>query len=67
MSIGTLFTDLRKDLGYAVRALVKSPGFALVGIISLGLGIGVNTVVFSEVNAIILHDMPGAAEPAAWR
>jgi predicted permease len=63
MTASTLLTDVRKDLLYAVRALLKAPGFALVGILSLGLGIGVCTVAFSELSALILHDMPGAADP----
>ncbi|HYL34655.1 MAG TPA: ABC transporter permease [Bryobacteraceae bacterium] len=62
MRLSTLVTDIRKDVVYAVRALLKSPGFALVGIFSLGMGIGVPTVVFSEVNAIIFRDMPGAID-----
>src|SRR5579871_6508644 len=63
MTLSMLVTDVRKDVVYAVRALLKSPGFALVGIFSLGVGIGVPTIVFSEVNAIILRDMPGATDP----
>ena len=42
-------SEMRRDLRYAVRALIKSPGFALVGIISLGLGMGITTSVFSRV------------------
>jgi len=63
MTFGTLLTDVRKDVVYAARALLNSPGFALVGILSLGIGIGVPTIVFSEVNSLILRDMPGATGP----
>ncbi|HML18584.1 MAG TPA: hypothetical protein VK419_16250, partial [Bryobacteraceae bacterium] len=56
-------SELRRDLAYALRALIKSPGFAAVGIISLGLGIGVTTTVFSEVNVFMLRDMPAARSP----
>lgn len=62
MRLSMLLTDLRKDVVYAMRALLKSPGFALVGILSLGMGIGVPTVVFSELNAIIFRDIPGAKD-----
>lgn len=55
--------ELRRDLAYSLRALTKSPGFAAVGIISLGLGIGVTTAVFSEINAFMLRDMPAARSP----
>src|ERR1022692_4869623 len=40
-------SEMRRDMRYAVRALIKSPGFALVGIISMGLGIGLTTNVYS--------------------
>ena len=39
MKLSRLLTDLRKDMVYAVGALLKSPGFALVGILSLGMGL----------------------------
>jgi macrolide transport system ATP-binding/permease protein len=54
-------SEMRRDLRYAVRALIKSPGFALVAIISLGLGMGVTTSVFSRLWAQLFRDLPGAA------
>jgi predicted permease len=54
---------LLQDLRYAWRLLLKAPGFAVVVVISLGLGIGVNTIIFSVVNAILLRP-PAVEEPA---
>ena len=56
-------SEMRRDLIYAARVLIKSPGFAIVGIVSLALGIGVTTATFSDVNALMLRDMPGVPEP----
>jgi predicted permease len=48
------------DVGFATRILRRSPGFALTAILSLALGIGVNTAVFSVVNGVILRPLPFA-------
>ena len=55
-------SEIRRDLRYAVRALIKSPGFALVGIISLGLGMGITTSVFSRKWSQMFRDLPGSVE-----
>jgi len=54
-------SEMRGDMRYAVRGLIKSPGFALVGIISMGLGIGLTTNVYSSKWAALFRDMPAAA------
>lgn len=55
---GTMLETMARDVRHALRGLTRIPGYALVFVVTLGLGIGANTAMFSAVNGVLLRPLP---------
>ena len=55
------------DLKYALRQLLRAPGFAITAVLTLALGIGANTAIFSLIDSILLHPLPFADQQRLMR
>ncbi|MBA2734497.1 MAG: ABC transporter permease [Acidobacteria bacterium] len=55
--------SLLQDVRYGVRMLLKQPGFTLIAVIALAIGVGANTTIFSFVNGLVLRPIQGVKEP----
>ena len=62
-----MLTQMFQDMRFALRQLRKSPGFTLTAVVTLALGIGANTAIFTLVQGILLRSLPVADASQLYR
>ncbi|HWW18146.1 MAG TPA: ABC transporter permease [Candidatus Saccharimonadales bacterium] len=62
-SLSDTMNNFLRDLRYGWRTLTRNPGFAVVAILTIGIGIGASTTIFSWMRSMLLNPLPGAAQP----
>jgi hypothetical protein len=63
--VARYLSDLWRDVVYGLRMLARTPGFTVVGVASLTLGIGVCSVFCNEINSLVLRPIPAVRHPEA--